>query len=71
MHCDRDVLLESINREIILGRSFGPFLEPQLPEIVTSSLGVREKNGGTGIPVIVDLSRSTEESVSDFLVRCP
>ena len=62
----RDILSNSINKEVSLSHAVGPFELPPFSDFIVSSLGVREKKSG-GHRVILDLSRPAGDSVNDHI----
>ncbi|XP_055346824.1 uncharacterized protein LOC129594230 isoform X1 [Paramacrobiotus metropolitanus] len=62
----KDVLLKSVQKEIDLGHTVGPFRHAPFVNMVCSSLGVVPKKT-SGFRIILDLSRPVGQSVNDYI----
>lgn len=63
-----DMLVKSIAKQILLEHAVGPFLQPPLPNFVTSSLGVLPKKSG-GHKVVMNLSCLKGNNINDSMDR--
>ncbi|XP_055332307.1 uncharacterized protein LOC129584213 [Paramacrobiotus metropolitanus] len=59
-------LLQSVQKEVDLGHSVGPFPTPPFPHFVVNALGCRPKKDG-GHRTIMDLSQPSGSSVNDHI----